>query len=254
MKPIKEENKTGGGRTDEGRKETAKKREVIRLENVCKVYKMGEGVEVTAICGINFSVEEGDFACVLGPSGSGKSTLLHIMGLLDSPTAGKVFIDGIDTTKMTPEEQARIRGEKIGFVFQMFNLVNSLKAWENAALPLTIRGVPLSEREKKAKELLTQLGLGNRLDHYPSQLSGGQRQRVAIARALINNPAVILADEPTGNLDSKTGKEVIDILKDLNEKGRTIVLITHDNSLTKVAKKIWRIKDGRLEKDGEVLK
>ncbi|MEM4166261.1 MAG: ABC transporter ATP-binding protein [Candidatus Bilamarchaeaceae archaeon] len=231
------------------KKNEKKGKEVIRLENVCKVYKMGEGIEVTAICGVNFVVEEGDFACVLGPSGSGKSTLLHIMGLLDTPTSGKVYIDGIETTKMSPDEQAFIRGEKIGFVFQMFNLINSMKAWENAAVPLTIRGVPLAEREKRAKELLTQLGLGDRLDHYPSQLSGGQRQRVAIARALINNPAVILADEPTGNLDSKTGKEVIDILVDLNKKGRTIVLITHDNSLTKIAKKIWRIKDGKLQNE-----
>ncbi|MEM3422507.1 MAG: ABC transporter ATP-binding protein [Candidatus Bilamarchaeaceae archaeon] len=231
------------------KKNEKKGKEVIRLENVCKVYNMGEGVEVTAICGVNFVVEEGDFACVLGPSGSGKSTLLHIMGLLDTPTSGKVYIDGIETTKMSPDEQASIRGEKIGFVFQMFNLINSMKAWENAAVPLTIRGVPLAEREKRAKELLTQLGLGDRLDHYPSQLSGGQRQRVAIARALINNPAVILADEPTGNLDSKTGKEVIDILVDLNKKGRTIVLITHDNSLTKIAKKIWRIKDGKLQNE-----
>lgn len=226
------------------------RKEVIKLEDVCKVYNMGEGVEVTAICDVNFVVHEGDFSCVLGPSGSGKSTLLHIMGLLDTPTSGRVYIDGIDTTKMSPDEQAAVRGQKIGFVFQMFNLIPSLKAWENAAIPLTIRGVPLAEREKRAKELLTKLGLGERLDHYPSQLSGGQRQRVAIARALINNPAVILADEPTGNLDSKTGREVIDILVNLNKEGKTIVLITHDNSLTRVAQKIWRIKDGRIKMDG----
>lgn len=227
-------------------------REVIRLENVCKNYKMGEGVEVKAICDVNFMVNEGDFSCILGPSGSGKSTLLHIMGLLDTPTSGRVYIDGIDTTKMSPDEQAKMRGEKIGFVFQMFNLIGSLKAWENAAIPLTIRGVPLAEREKRAKDLLTQLGLGDRLDHYPSQLSGGQRQRVAIARALINNPAVILADEPTGNLDSKTGKEVIDILTELNGQGKTIVLITHDNSLTRIAKRIWKIRDGRITEDKRV--
>lgn len=226
------------------------RKEVIRLEDVCKVYKMGEGVEVNALCNVNFTVHAGDFSCVLGPSGSGKSTLLHIMGLLDTPTSGKVYIDGIDTTKMSPDEQAVVRGQKIGFVFQLFNLIPSLKAWENAALPLTISGVPLAEREKRAKELLAKLGLSGRFDHYPSQLSGGQRQRVAIARALINNPAVILADEPTGNLDSKTGLEVIDILVNLNKEGKTIVLITHDNSLTKIAKKIWRIKDGRIKMDG----
>lgn len=224
-------------------------KEIIRLENVCKTYRMSEGVEVKAICDINFVVNEGDFSCVLGPSGSGKSTLLHIMGLLDTPTSGRVYIDGVETTRMTADGQAYIRGQKIGFVFQMFNLIGSLKAWENAAIPLTIRGVPLAERERRAKELLTRLGLGNRLEHYPSQLSGGQRQRVAIARALINNPAVILADEPTGNLDSKTGKEVIDILADLNKQGKTIVLITHDNSLTRIAKRIWRIKDGRISED-----
>ncbi len=224
-------------------------KEIIRLENVCKTYRMGEGVKVKAICDINFVVNEGDFSCVLGPSGSGKSTLLHIMGLLDTPTSGRVYIDGVETTRMTADEQAYIRGQKIGFVFQMFNLIGSLKAWENAAIPLTIRGVPLAERESRARELLTRLGLGDRLEHYPSQLSGGQRQRVAIARALINNPAVILADEPTGNLDSKTGKEVIDILADLNKQGKTIVLITHDNSLTRIAKRIWRIKDGRISED-----
>ena len=236
-------------KTTAGNPVAKKAREIIKLEDVCKSYRMDGGIEVKAICGVNFVVNEGDFSCVLGPSGSGKSTLLHIMGLLDTPTSGKVYIDGIDTTTMTPDGQAKIRGEKIGFVFQMFNLINSLKAWENAAIPLTIRCVPLAERERRAKELLTQLGLGDRLGHYPSQLSGGQRQRVAIARALINNPAVILADEPTGNLDSKTGKEVIDILAELNKQGRTIVLITHDNSLTRVAKRIWKIKDGRITED-----
>ncbi|MFH1222445.1 MAG: ABC transporter ATP-binding protein [Candidatus Micrarchaeota archaeon] len=224
-------------------------KEVIRLDNVCKTYNMGESIQVTAICGMNFVVHDGDFVCVLGPSGSGKSTLLHIMGLLDSPSKGDVYIDGIKTTDMTSDQQAHIRGEKIGFVFQMFNLVSSLTAWENVAIPLIIRGVDPKERERRAKELLTQLGMSDRLTHYPNQLSGGQRQRVAIARALINNPAVILADEPTGNLDSKTGKEVLEIFKNLNKQGRTIIFITHDNSLTKMTKEVWRIIDGRLIED-----
>lgn len=230
-------------------KQAAEQKEVIRLDNVSKTYSMGEGIQVTAISGMNFVVHDGDFVCVLGPSGSGKSTLLHIMGLLDSPSKGEVYIDGIKTTDMTSDEQARIRGEKIGFVFQMFNLVASLTAWENVAVPLIIRGVDPKEREKRAKELLTQLNMGDRLGHYPNQLSGGQRQRVAVARALINNPAVILADEPTGNLDSKTGKEVLEIFKNLNKQGKTIIFITHDNSLTKMTKEVWRITDGKLNQD-----
>ncbi|NYZ77189.1 ABC transporter ATP-binding protein [Candidatus Micrarchaeota archaeon] len=222
------------------------KKEVLKLENVSKVYDMGEGIEVTALSGINLTVSEGDFACVLGPSGSGKSTLLHIMGILDRPTEGRVYIDGKDTTKMTPEEQARIRGLKIGFVFQAYNLVPSLRAWENVALPLVIQGVPAEDRKKKAVAILKELDMSDRLDHYPSQLSGGQRQRIAIGRALVNDPTIILADEPTGNLDSKTGKEVLEAFKALHDSGRTILVITHDEDITKIAHTIIRIKDGKI--------
>jgi len=222
----------------------AAKREVLKLENVSKTYEMGKGLLVKALCNVNLSIYEKDFACVLGPSGSGKSTLLHIMGLLDRPTEGKVYIDGKDTTTMDEEEQARVRGQKIGFVFQAYNLVPSLKAWENVALPLIIQGVPASERKERAISILEELGMGGRLEHYPSQLSGGQRQRIAIARALITDPAVMLADEPTGNLDSKSGEEVLAAFKELHNAGRTIVIITHDESITRIAHRIIRIRDG----------
>lgn len=221
-------------------------KEVLKLDGACKTYHMGEGIEVKALCDAYLTVKEGEFLCVLGPSGSGKSTLLHIMGLLDRPTKGKVYIDGKDISKMTPEEQAKIRGRKIGFVFQTFNLVPSLRAWENVALPLVIQGVPLEERKERAMKILIDLGMGNRADHYPSQLSGGQRQRVAIGRALANEPRVVLADEPTGNLDSKTGDGVLEIFRKLHKQGRTIIIITHDESIKEVAQRFVRIMDGTL--------
>lgn len=222
------------------------KKEVLKLDNVCKTYHMGDDIKVKALCSAYLTIYEGEFLCILGPSGSGKSTLLHIIGLLDRPSEGKVFIDGRDISKMTQEEQAKIRGRKIGFVFQTFNLVPSLKAWENVALPLMIQGISASQREQKAKKILTDLGLGDRVDHYPSQLSGGQRQRVAIGRALSNDPRVILADEPTGNLDTKTGGDVLDIFQRLHKEGRTIIIITHDEEIKDVAQRIVRIRDGTL--------
>jgi len=222
------------------------KKEVIKLENVCKTYEMGEGILVKALCNIDLAITEGDFVCVLGPSGSGKSTLLHIVGLLDRPTEGRVYIDGKNTTDMSSGEQARVRGRKVGFVFQTFNLVPSLRAWENVALPLVIQGAGPTERKEKATKVLTDLGMADRLSHYPSQLSGGQRQRVAIGRALVNDPRVILADEPTGNLDSKTGKEVLGIFEQLHNEGRTMVIITHDEGITRLAHRIIRIKDGAI--------
>lgn len=230
------------------------KKEVLKLDNVCKTYWMGDDIKVKALCNVYLTINEGDFLCILGPSGSGKSTLLHIVGLLDRPSEGKVFIDGRDISKMTPEEQAKIRGKKIGFVFQTFNLVPSLKAWENVALPLMIQGVSASAREQKAKKILTDLGMGDRLDHYPSQLSGGQRQRVAIGRALSNDPRVILADEPTGNLDTKTGSDVLAIFQKLHKEGRTIIIITHDEEITDVAQRIVRIRDGTLNDKNHVDK
>lgn len=223
-----------------------KKKEVLKLVNACKTYSMGEGIEVKALCNAYLTVYEGEFLCVLGPSGSGKSTLLHIMGLLDRPSEGKVYIDGKDVTKMSPEEQARARGRKIGFVFQVFNLIPSLRAWENVSLPLVIQGISPAERRERAVRILEGLGMGKRIDHYPSQLSGGERQRVAIGRALANEPRVILADEPTGNLDSKTGKGVLEAFRKLHKEGKTVVIITHDESITKVAQRIVRIRDGML--------
>jgi len=230
------------------------RKDVLKLDGACKTYSMGEGIEVKALCDAHLTVKEGEFLCVLGPSGSGKSTLLHIVGLLDRPTKGKVYIDGRDVSKMTPEEQAKIRGQKIGFVFQTFNLVPSLKAWENVALPLVIQGVPLDERKRRAVKILTDLGMGDRTGHYPSQLSGGQRQRVAIGRALSNEPRVVLADEPTGNLDSKTGKGVLEIFRKLHKEGGTIIIITHDESIKEVAQRIVRIRDGTLnDKNKETI-
>jgi len=218
--------------------------EVLALQNVSKIYRMGAS-EVRALDRVNLSVRKGELVAIVGPSGSGKSTLLHIMGLLDTPTSGLRYVDGIETSRMDERQQARVRGQKIGFVFQRFNLIPSLTAIQNVELPLT-----LCERCARSTELarkvLKTLGMENRLDHYPSQLSGGQIQRVAIARALVNDPEIILADEPTGNLDSKTGKEVLDILAELNKQGRTIVIITHDEAITHIVQRVVRINDGRI--------
>ncbi|MFH1520186.1 MAG: ABC transporter ATP-binding protein [Candidatus Micrarchaeota archaeon] len=221
-----------------------KKKEVLRLNNLSKIYKMGPNT-VRALDNADLVINDGEMLCIVGPSGSGKSTLLHIMGLLDTPTSGERYIDGINTTKINEKEQARIRGEKIGFVFQKFNLIPSLTALENVELPLVLCA-NCKDRKKKAREVLEKLDMGNRTDHYPSQLSGGQVQRVAIARALVNDPEIILADEPTGNLDSKTGKEVLAILSQLNKQGKTIIIITHDESITKVVERVVRIRDGKI--------
>lgn len=223
-----------------------KKKEVLRLDNITKLYHMGEGIEVQALRGVDLTVYRNDLMSVIGPSGSGKSTLLHIMGLLDTPSSGKRYVDGIETSKMSGDDQAKVRGEKIGFVFQTFNLVPSLTALENVELPMMLRTSDGYRRKKKAKDLLELVGLEKRLDHRPSQLSGGQRQRVAIARSLANDPEMILADEPTGNLDSKTGHEILGILRDLHKNGRTIVIITHDEYIAKVTDRMVRLRDGRI--------
>ncbi|MBI4015677.1 MAG: ABC transporter ATP-binding protein [Candidatus Aenigmarchaeota archaeon] len=219
---------------------------VISLENVGKVYRNG-GVDTPALSSINLKIGKGDFASIMGPSGSGKSTLLHIIGALDKPSSGKVIIDGKEVSKLKEPEIAKLRGEKIGFVFQFFNLYPTLTALENVELPMVIAGKEKKERVKRAKELLEMVGLKEKANSFPSQLSGGQKQRVAIARALANNPLFVLADEPTGNLDSKSGKDIIDILENLNKKeGKTVVIITHDQSIASHSKHIIRIEDGRI--------
>ncbi len=217
---------------------------IIQLKKVWKTYKMGE-TNVHALQGIDLDIHPGEFVAIQGPSGSGKSTAMNLVGCLDIPSKGQILLDEKDISRLSESDLAQIRGRKIGFIFQKFNLIETLTALENVMLPMTFQGVPESERIKRATKLLTQFGLGDRVDHKPGQLSGGQQQRVAIARSLAVDPPVILADEPTGNLDSKTGKEVMSFLRELNEKhGKTIVLVTHDDVLAHVADRIEFLKDG----------
>jgi len=221
---------------------------IIELRNVWKTYKMG-GTPVHALQGIDLSVRPGEFLAIQGPSGSGKSTAMNLVGCLDVPTKGDIYLDGNNISKLTESDLAQIRGKKIGFIFQKFNLIETLTALENVTLPMTFQGVPEQERLKRAEKLLSQFGLGDRMDHKPNQLSGGQQQRVAIARSLAIDPPVILADEPTGNLDSKTGREVMEFLRELNKHyGKTIVLVTHDDVLAHVADRIEFLKDGKITK------
>ena len=222
------------------------KKSVIKLENVWKIYKMGE-VEVNALQGLNLDIKEGEFVAIMGPSGSGKSTAVNLVGCLDVPTKGKVLLENHDISKLHESELAQIRGRKIGFIFQQFNLVPTLTAIENVMLPMIFQGIGENERKEKAKKLLELVELGDRASHKPAELSGGQQQRVAIARALANNPEVILADEPTGNLDSRTGANVLDFLDRLhrNEK-KTIIMVTHDQALAKIAERTEFLKDGKI--------
>jgi putative ABC transport system ATP-binding protein len=221
---------------------------VIRLENISKHYKMGESI-VKAVDGLSLEVQEGDFVAIMGPSGSGKSTSMNLVGSLDVPTLGRIFLDGLDISEMSESDLAQLRGKKIGFIFQQFNLIPNLTAKENIMLPMMFQGVLVEERRKKAEELLRMVDLGNRMDHYPGQLSGGQQQRVAIARSLANDPEVVLADEPTGNLDTKTGENVMNFLEKLNKQGKTIIMVTHDPELAQEhANVVYWLKDGKLEK------
>lgn len=221
---------------------------IIRLENVSKHYHMGKNI-VKAVDGISLTIKKGDFVAVMGPSGSGKSTSMHLIGSLDVPTHGHIFLDGYDISSLHESDLAQIRGRNIGFIFQQFNLIPTLTVKENIMLPMSLQGTPIEEKEKKVKQLLEKMELVERANHYPNQISGGQQQRVAIARALVNDPEVILADEPTGNLDSKTGERVMDVLKELNKEGRTIVMVTHEPELAhEYAKTIYQLKDGKIEK------
>ena len=224
------------------------KKNIIKLENVWKTYKMGN-VEVNALQGLNLDIKEGEFLAIMGPSGSGKSTAVNMIGCLDVPTKGKITLDQHDISKLSESELAQIRGRKIGFIFQQFNLISALTALENIMLPMIFQGIPEHKRLERATKLLELVELGDRLNHKPTELSGGQQQRVAIARALANDPDVIIADEPTGNLDSKTGAVVLDFLQKLHKKeNKTIAMVTHDANLAKVAERTEFLKDGRVVK------
>ena len=221
---------------------------LIELKDVWKTYQMGDNI-VHALRGVSFKIHQGEFVAVVGPSGSGKSTMMNIIGCLDIPTKGAVFLHDQNIAHLTESRLASIRGRTIGFIFQQFNLIPTLTALENVALPMLFQGSPLALRSAKAKQLLTKFGLGDRTHHKPNELSGGQSQRVAISRALANDPDVILADEPTGNLDSKTGADVMKTLADIHEKqGKTIVLVTHDLDLVHHAERVIHLKDGMVEK------
>lgn len=224
-----------------------KKNDVIRLENVHKDYFMGE-TRIHAVEGVSLDIHRGDFVAIIGPSGSGKSTMMNLVGALDFATTGDIYLDNIDIEHLHESDLAQLRGRKIGFIFQTFNLIPTLTALENVILPMTFQNISKEERTKRATEILTRLKMGPRLTHLPSELSGGERQRVAIARALANNPEVILADEPTGNLDSKTGEEVVKIFEELNKEGKTIIMVTHDPNMAKHADKVYRLKDGMIVK------
>ncbi len=222
-----------------------KEKPIIELNDVKKIYRMGE-VDVPALNGVSLKIKQGEFIAIMGPSGSGKSTLMNMVGCLDVPTQGKIFLDGKDISKMSESGLAQIRGKKIGFVFQKFNLLSTLTALENVTMPMMFQNVDENVRRKKGVELLDLVGLEKRSSHKPSELSGGQQQRVAIARSLANDPEVILADEPTGNLDTKTGRDIMVMLKKLHNDGKTIIMVTHDPDVGKHAKRIVLIKDGMV--------
>jgi putative ABC transport system ATP-binding protein len=224
----------------------------IRIEDVHKIYDLGE-IQVRALRGVSVDIYPGEFVAIMGASGSGKSTLMNILGCLDRPTKGRYLLDGKDVSGLTKGELAKIRSQRIGFVFQQFNLLSRTSALENVELPTIYAGVPIAERERRAKEALDRVGLADRAGHFPSQLSGGQQQRVAIARGLVNNPSLLLADEPTGNLDSRTSVEIMGIFQKLNdEHGLTVVIVTHEQDIAQYAKRAIEFRDGRIRTDVQI--
>ena len=220
----------------------------IRLRDIKKIYKMG-GQELAALNGINLDIKRGEFAALMGPSGSGKSTLMNILGCLDRPTVGSYELEGNEVAHLSDDELAMMRNKHIGFVFQNFNLLSRISSLENVALPLVYAGVGASERRKRAKQVLEAVGLGDRAEHMPNELSGGQRQRVAIARALVNNPEIIMADEPTGNLDTKSTKEIMEIFQEMHGRGKTIILVTHEPEIAVCANRQLLVRDGVITRD-----
>lgn len=228
---------------------------VIELSGIKKIYQVG-GQEVAALAGIDLNIAKGEFAALMGPSGSGKSTLMNILGCLDRPTVGSYKLDGQEVATLSDDELAVTRNRRIGFVFQNFNLLSRISAADNVALPLVYAGVGRKEREEKAKKILDAVGLGDRAEHQPNELSGGQRQRVAIARALVNDPHIIMADEPTGNLDTKSTKEIMEIFEGLHQEGRTIILVTHEPDIAACASRQLLVRDGLITRDagkGEIM-
>lgn len=222
--------------------------DLIRVENLVKIYRMGD-VQVPALRGVSLEIHRGEFVAIMGPSGSGKSTFMNLLGCLDKPTSGSYHLEGVDVSQLNRDELAKIRNKKIGFVFQTFNLLARTSALENVELPMLYNGTPTRERHQKAREALRWVGLDGREHHQPSQLSGGEQQRVAIARALINNPSILLADEPTGNLDTRTSIEVMEIFQRLNDQGITVVLITHEPDIAHYAKRTIFFRDGHVLRD-----
>ena len=222
--------------------------QLIKVEDLCKIYNPGEN-EVRALDHVNLEIGQGEFVAIIGQSGSGKSTFMNMLGCLDIPTSGKYYLNGTDVSTMTDSQLSTIRNKEIGFIFQGFNLIQNLTALENVELPLIYRGVGKKERIELAENALKKVGLEKRMDHKPSEMSGGQQQRVAIARAIAQAPPIILADEPTGNLDSGSSREIMQILKELHEEGRTVILITHDNEIAAQAKRVIKILDGKIASD-----
>jgi len=222
--------------------------EIIKLTNIARRYTIGKET-IHALKSVSLSINKNEYVALMGPSGSGKSTLMNILGCLDTPTEGEYILNGISVAGMADNDLAEVRNKEIGFVFQTFNLLPKSTALENVALPLVYSGISKTEREKLAKESLEHVGLGNRISHKPNELSGGQRQRVAVARALVNNPAIILADEPTGNLDSKTSSEIMALFEEIHKNGNTIILVTHEEDIAQYAHRIVRLKDGLVESD-----